>query len=66
MVGSVRGKVRFESVLRVEHGGRSRGDMDVAEVVLPIVPGKVAKSAGGQIRFAPALTDKVGWPQVPQ
>jgi hypothetical protein len=60
MVGSVRGKVRFDRVVRVEQGGRSRGEMGAAAVVLPIVPGKDAKSVGGQIRFAPPFTDKVG------
>jgi hypothetical protein len=34
--------------------------------VLPITPGKDAKSVGGQTRFAPALMERFGWPQVPQ
>jgi hypothetical protein len=58
--------VRFERLVRVEHGGRSRGDSGVAEVVLPIVPGEDAKSVGGQTRLAPALTERVGCPHVPQ
>jgi hypothetical protein len=60
IVGSVRGNVRFEIVVRVEHGGRSLGEAGLAEVVLPTAPGKDAQSVGGQTRFAPALTDRVG------
>lgn len=61
-VGSVRGNVRLERVVRVEHGGRSRGDNGSAGVVLPIVPDVVkgAMSVGGHIRLAPAFTDNVG------
>lgn len=61
-VGSVRGKVRFERVVRVEQGGRSLDDNGSAEVVLPMVPEvvKSAMSVGGHTRLAPAFTDRVG------
>lgn len=57
IVGSVRGKERFEIVVRVLQGGREVGFP--SSVVL-------AASVGGQARFVPAFTDKVGLPQVPQ
>lgn len=50
MVGSVRGKLRFDSVVRVVHAGRSSE-----------LPSAVrAASVGGQARLVPALTDSVG------
>ena len=52
MVGSVRGNVRFDSDVRVEHASRSGGSS--------------AWSFGGQTRLAPAWTESVLWPQVPQ
>ena len=56
MVGSVRGKERFEMVVRVLQDGRSAG--------LPSA--RSAASLGGQARLVPELTEIVGWPQVPQ
>lgn len=56
MVGSVRGKVRFESVVRVPQAGRS--------ALSPLAT--CAASVGGQARFVPAVTARVWWPQVPQ
>lgn len=56
MVGSVRGKDRFESVVRVLQAGRSW--------VMPSAAR--AASVGGQARLVPAFTASVGLPQVPQ
>lgn len=50
----------FDRVVRLAHGGRSRGDSGIAEVVLVAVPAKDAKSFGGQTRFAPAWMERVG------
>lgn len=56
IVGSVRGKDRLEIVVRVLHAGRSTAFPSASR----------AASLGGQARLVPALTDKVGLPQVPQ
>lgn len=56
IVGSVRGKDRFDMVVRVLQAGRSG-----------CFPWSMrAASDGGQERFVPELTESVGWPQVPQ
>ena len=52
MVGSVRGKVRLDRVVRVEQGSRSMGVS--------------AWSFGGQTLLLPACTERVLCPQVPQ
>ena len=52
IVGSVRGKVRFDKVVRVEQGSRSLGVS--------------ALSTGGQMRLLPACTERVLCPHVPQ
>ena len=52
IVGSVRGKVRFDKVVRVEQAGLSLGVS--------------AASVGGQTRFAPPFRDNVRCPHVPQ
>ena len=62
-VGSVRGKERLEIPLLVAHEGRSVG---LADVVLPIEVVRDAISVGGQVRFIPALMDRVGCPHWPQ
>jgi hypothetical protein len=54
MVGSVRGKERLERVLRVRQARRSWE----GAVLL--------RSVGGQTRFVPAWTERVGWPQEAQ
>jgi hypothetical protein len=56
IVGSVRGKERFEMVVRVLQAGFSAG--------LPSATR--AASVGGQARFVPEFTDMVRLPQVPQ
>ena len=69
-VGSVRGKERFEMPLRVAQEGR---EVDgVARVVLPMEEAeeeeeeeeeeevREAISVGGQVRFMPALMERVG------
>lgn len=50
MVGSVRGKDKFDNVVRVVQAGRS--------TELPSAA--LAASVGGQARLVPALTDSVG------
>lgn len=57
-VGSVRGKERLEIPFLVTQASRSRGIALVK--VAPWAFGREAKSVGGQTRFVPALTDKVG------
>lgn len=61
-VGSVRGKERFDIPVLVGQDGRSLG---VAGVVL-VVPGKGARSVGGQARFQPPFAESVGWPHPAQ
>lgn len=56
MVGSVRGKDRFEIVVRVVQADRSAGSPWATR----------AASVGGQVRFVPAFTGSVVWPHVPQ
>lgn len=56
MVGSVRGKERFDIVVRVLQGGRVAGFPCSTR----------AASLGGQARLVPLFTEIVGWPQVPQ
>lgn len=56
IVGSVRGKDRFDRVVRVVQAGRSADWPCAAR----------AASVGGQARLVPALTESVGFPQVPQ
>jgi hypothetical protein len=51
-VGSVRGKLWFETVPRVAQGLRS----------LACPPPAPALSVGGHTRFVPACTESVGWP----
>lgn len=48
----------------VAQAARCRGVASV--VVAPWAFGREAKSVGGQTRFVPVLTDKVGWPQPAQ
>ena len=59
----MRGKERFEIPLRVAHEGRWVG---VFEEVLPAEPSRADMSVGGQVRFVPALMERVGWPHCPQ
>lgn len=56
MVGSVRGKDRFEIVVRVLQGGRSAGFPSAIR----------AASVGGHARFVPPFTGSVVHPHVPQ
>lgn len=56
IVGSVRGKDKFEIVVRVVQAGRSAGKPWAVR----------AASVGGQVRFVPAFTGRVVCPQVPQ
>lgn len=56
IVGSVRGKDRFDSVVRVLQAGLSS--------VFPVAVR--ARSVGGHARFVPAFTPTVGCPHVPQ
>lgn len=56
MVGSVRGKDRFEMAVRVVQAGRSAGRPSATR----------AASIGGQARLVPAFTGSVVCPQVPQ
>ena len=63
IVASVRGKERFDIPLRVAHEGRSVG---VSGGVPPAEPRREAMSFGGQVRFVPALMERVGWPHCPQ
>ena len=56
MVGSVRGKDRFDIVVRVLQTGFS-GDFPWAARAI---------SVGGQARLVPEFTERVGLPQVPQ
>ena len=63
MVGSVRGKQRFDMPFRVKQSGR---DVGVSGVVLPIEAGAEAKSAGGQVRLKPPFMESVVCPQPAQ
>ena len=56
IVGSVRGKERFERVVRVVQAGFSAGFPSATR----------AASVGGHARFVPELTEIVRAPQVPQ
>lgn len=56
IVGSVRGKDRFDIVVRVVQAGLSAGKPWATRAI----------SVGGQARFVPAFTAKVVLPQVPQ
>lgn len=49
---------------RVTQASLSRGVSKV--VVAPWALARDEKSVGGQVRFVPALTESVGWPQPPQ
>ena len=49
---------------RVTQASLSRGVSKV--VVAPWALARDEKSVGGQVRFVPALTERVGWPQPPQ
>lgn len=60
--GSVLGKQTFDMPFLVAQSGRSV--TGVAPVVDPMEVAlvKEAMSFGGQVRFVPALIDRVGWP----
>ena len=65
-VGSVRGKERLEIPLRVAQGGRETAAaagvvvVEFAEVDEEEGEREAAMSAGGQVRFMPALMERVG------
>lgn len=61
IVGSVRGKLRLETPLRVAQAGRVVVELE-AEVVEMAVLGRERVSVGGQVRLKPPFTERVGWP----
>ena len=59
-VGSVRGKLTFDTPVRVAQGGRSFVSTGVAEVVDKGAAAFFARSVDGQARLNPPFTDIVG------
>jgi hypothetical protein len=59
-VGSVRGKLTFETPVRVAQGGRSLVSTGAAAVVDMGAAAFFARSVDGQARLKPPLTDIVG------
>ena len=64
-VGSVRGKLRFETPEREAQAGRF-GAGAAATVLAVGVAGRRARSVGGQVRLVPAWTERVGCPHCAQ
>ena len=60
--GSVLGKETLDTPFLVAQSGRFEAGMTVDVDPMEVVLVKEAKSFGGQVRFVPALIDKVGWP----
>lgn len=60
--GSVLGKHKFDTPFLVAQSGRSVAGVPAVVDPMEVVLIREAMSFGGQIRFVPALMDKVGWP----
>jgi hypothetical protein len=65
-VGSVRGKLTFDTPVRVAQGGRSFSATGAAPVVDMGAADFFARSVDGQARLNPPLMDMVGWPHCAQ
>lgn len=60
--GSVLGKHKFDIPFLVAQSGRSVAGVVAVVDPMDVVLVREAMSFGGQVRFVPALMDKVGWP----
>lgn len=60
--GSVLGKHKFDMPFLVAQSGRSEAGAVAVVDPMDVVLAREAMSFGGQVRFVPALMDKVGWP----
>ena len=60
--GSVLGKHTFDIPFLVAQSGRFEVGMAAVVDPMEVVSVREAMSFGGQVRFVPALMDKVGWP----